>query len=144
MMSRSILISMVVLFLLISACGSSATPTVSAEKVGNQISIAGGSYIDVSAAELQTMLVNKDFTLVNVHISFEGNIGETDLSIPYDQVAQNLDRLPDKDAKIVLYCRSDRMSTMAAETLVGLGYTHIWNLSGGMAAWEQAGLQIDR
>ena len=34
--------------------------------------------------------------------------------------------------------------TIAAETLVGLGYTNIWNLSGGMVAWEQAGLQVDR
>jgi rhodanese-related sulfurtransferase len=95
-------------------------------------------------AELQTMLANKEFTFVNVHIPFEGNISGTDLSIPYDQISQNLDKLPDKITKIVLYCRSGRMSAIAAETLVGLGYTNIWNLSGGMAAWEQAGLKIER
>jgi rhodanese-related sulfurtransferase len=36
------------------------------------------------------------------------------------------------------------MSAIAAETMVGLGYSDIWNLSGGMAAWEQAGLKVDR
>ena len=113
--------------------------------MGQKVSVDGGSYTDVSVSELQTMLANKDFTFVNVHIPFEGNIAKTDISIPYDQIDQNLDKLPsDKNAKIVLYCRSGRMSAIAAETLVGLGYTNIWNLSGGMVAWEQAGLKIDR
>lgn len=41
-------------------------------------------------------------------------------------------------------CRSGRMSAIAAANLVGLGYTNVWNLDGGMAAWEQAGLEINR
>jgi rhodanese-related sulfurtransferase len=36
------------------------------------------------------------------------------------------------------------MSAIAAETLVGIGYTNIWDLAGGMSAWEQAGRKIDR
>jgi rhodanese-related sulfurtransferase len=99
---------------------------------------------NVSASEFQTMLLNKDFSLVNVHIPFEGDISQTDLSIPYDQIADHLGRLPDKQSKIVLYCRSGYMSAIAAETLVSLGYTNIWNLSGGMVDWEQAGLKIDK
>lgn len=90
------------------------------------------------------MLENKDFTFINVHIPFEGNIPGTDLSIPYDQIDQNLAKIPDKNAKIVLYCRSDRMSNIAAKTLVGLGYTNIYNLDGGMVDWEAAGLTIER
>ena len=104
-----------------------------------------GSYKDISVTELLTLLKNKDFTLINVHIPFEGNLPKTDLSIPYDTIGQNLDKLPgDKNSKIVLYCRSGRMSTIAAKELVKLGYTNIWNLDGGMAAWEQAGQQIER
>jgi len=91
------------------------------------------------------MLKNKDFVFVNVHIPFEGDIAATDLSVSYDQIAQNLSQLPsDKNAKIVLYCRSGRMSEIAAEELVSLGYTNIWNLEGGMVEWEQAGFDLEK
>jgi len=130
---------------LLTACKSTSTKQPPIEVVGQKVSVDGGSYTDVSVTDLQAMLANKDFTFVNVHIPFEGNIAKTDKSIPYDQIDQNLDKLPsDKNAKIVLYCRSGHMSAIAAKTLVSLGYTNIWELSGGMAAWEQAGLKVNR
>jgi rhodanese-related sulfurtransferase len=123
---------------LLAACQPKGTSV-----LGKQVQVQGGAYTEISVSELQSMLKGKDFTLVNVHIPFEGDIPNTDVSIPYDQIAQNLDQLPaDKNAEIVLYCRSDRMSTIASETLVGLGYTNIYNLDGGMVAWENAGLEI--
>jgi rhodanese-related sulfurtransferase len=143
-MSRSIVITTILAILLLTACSPTQSPQAAVGVVGKPVSVAGGGYTDISVSELQTLLANKDFTLVNVHIPFEGNIAHTDLSIPYDQIAQNLDKLPDENARIVLYCRSGRMSSIAAETLVGLGYTHIFSLVGGMAAWEQAGQSIDR
>jgi rhodanese-related sulfurtransferase len=79
--------------------------------------VDGGSYTNISADELHTLLQNKDFVFINVHIPFEGDIADTDLSIPYDQITEpvNLSQLPaDQDAKIVLYCRSGRMSEIAA------------------------------
>lgn len=126
--------------LLLSAC-QAAVP---AEGQGQEVEVSGGTYTEVSVSEFQSMLKNKDFTLVNVHIPYAGDIPQTDLSIPYDEIDQNLDQLPaDKNAKIVLYCRSDNMSTTASETLVGLGYTNVYNLDGGMVDWERAGLDLE-
>ncbi len=91
------------------------------------------------------MLDKKDFTFINVHIPYEGEIAKTDAFVPYDEIDKNLDTLPaDKNAKIVLYCRSGRMSSMAAETLVRLGYTNVWSLDGGMSGWEQQGYELIR
>ena len=141
-------LAVVVLFLsgvMLAGCQSEATPRTSGDMGGQTVTVEGGTYTDVSASELQSMLENKDFTLVNAHIPFEGDIAGTDLSIRYDQIDQNLDQLPaDQNAQIVLYCRSGRMSAIAAQTLISLGYTNVWNLAGGMVAWEQAGLVIER
>ena len=148
------MIKIKVLFLLLSAslwlaaCASKASTTPGAVPVeikGEKVAVPGGAYTDASVAELQTMLENKDFTFVNVHIPFEGDIAGTDISIPYNEIEQNLSKLPaDKDAKIVLYCRSGNMSSTAAKVLVGLGYTNVWNLKGGMVEWEKAGLPLEK
>jgi phage shock protein E len=112
---------------------------------GETINISNGSYKNVTPKELNTLLKDKDFIFVNVHIPFAGNIVGTDLSIPYDQIEQNLSQLPaDKDAKIVLYCRSGHMSQIAAEKLVLLGYTNVWNLKGGMVDWEKEGFELQK
>jgi len=143
-MKHLLVVYMMVALLFLGACGAAQTSPAPVDVVGKQVQAAGGSYTDVSVAELQTMLANKEFTFVNVHIPFEGSIPGTDIAIPYDQIGQELDKLPDKAAKIVLYCRSGRMSAIVAETLVSLGYNNVWNLSGGMSAWEQAGLTIEQ
>jgi rhodanese-related sulfurtransferase len=133
---------------LLAACGGKAVKqgfTASLDPIpGPKVAVSGGEYTDLAVNDLQELLNNKDFVFVNVHIPFEGDIANTDLSIPYDEIDQHQDQLPaDKDARIVLYCRSGRMSSIAAETLVGLGYTNAANLEGGMVAWEQAGLPIE-
>lgn len=137
-MKKQILIVIVMLGVLLAGCQAKSI-------TGETVSVTGGSYQNVTPSDLNTMLKDKDFVFVNVHIPFAGNIAGTDLSIPYDEIEQNLAQLPaDKNAKIVLYCRSGRMSQIAAEKLVSLGYTNIWNLKGGMVDWEQAGYEIEK
>lgn len=121
-----------------------AAPTESAN-VGEKISVPGGSFARLSPDELKAALEEKNFTFVNVHIPFEGDIAGTDLSIPYNEIGrkENLGRLPGKGTRIVLYCRSGSMSSEAARTLVGLGYKNVQDLEGGMIAWEDAGYRLE-
>ncbi|MDQ3248856.1 MAG: rhodanese-like domain-containing protein, partial [Chloroflexota bacterium] len=99
-------------------------------------------YVDLSVEQLAGLLPQKNFTLVNVHIPYEGELPATDLFIPFDQITDNLAQLPAKDAPIVLYCRSGRMSAEAAKALTAQGYTNIFELEGGFNAWQAAGNQL--
>ena len=132
-----------------AACGSGGSGDDAGEDqpagVGQKVEVEGGSYMDVAPEDLKSMLEKEDLLLVNVHVPFEGDIEGTDLSIAFDEITENLDQLPqDVDSKIVLYCRSGNMSETAATTLVGMGYTNVWNLAGGMLAWEEAGYPLVR
>ncbi len=101
------------------------------------------NFTTLTSAQLAALLPQKDFLFVNVHIPYEGEIKNTDTFIPYDKIENNLDKLPrDKSAKIVLYCRSGRMSEIAARELTRLGYTQVSHLSGGMIDWKKNGYEI--
>lgn len=114
-----------------------------APAVGRSVRTASGQYYNLRMDELKAALERKDFVLVDVHVPNEGHLRPTDLRIPYDQIDQDLSRLPAaKDGKIVLYCMSGRMSQIAAERLVALGYTNVWNLERGMVGWREAGYEL--
>jgi len=101
------------------------------------------AYVDITAQQLNKILKEKDFTMVNVHIPYDGEIPQTDLFIPYNKIKENADKLPQaKNAKIVIYCRSDRMSNIASVNLVEMGYTNVLNLKGGMKAWKASGYAL--
>ncbi|MDO8578527.1 MAG: rhodanese-like domain-containing protein [Dehalococcoidales bacterium] len=122
-----------------TACSSGSNPQPA------QIPASTGNYTNISPSQLNSMLANKDFVLVNVHIPYYAEIAQTDLFIPYDKIQENPAQLPkERNAKIVVYCRSGSMSTEAAGTLAGLGYTNVYNLTGGMYAWEAQGYELLR
>jgi len=101
------------------------------------------AYVDIKAQRLNKMLKAKDFTLINIHIPYDGEIPQTDSFILYDKIEENADRLSqEKNAKIVIYCRSDRMSNIASVKLGEMGYTNVMNLKGGMKAWKAAGYAL--
>lgn len=117
----------------------------SVKEPGTEIKTDGGSYHLVSVIELQTMLENKDFVLVNVHIPWQGDIPQTDLRLAYDAIEQNLDQLPtEKDTKILVYCLTSGMAKKAVGTLLSQGYTNLWILEGGTTSWEEAGLALEK
>jgi rhodanese-related sulfurtransferase len=90
-----------------------------------------------------TAILEPSRVTINVHVPFEGNIEGTDLSVPFDQLASQSDRLPaDRRTPLAVYCRSGPMSAVAINVLRDLGYTDLVELRGGMRAWHADGRQL--
>lgn len=101
------------------------------------------NYRILSPQQVNDQLKNKNFFMLNVHTPYEGEIAGTDIFIPYNSITENISKLPqDKAAKILVYCRTGRMSTIAVQKLAELGYTNIYELSGGMDAWQKQGYEV--
>lgn len=120
---------------------SNSTTSDSAAQLPQQAKNTDG-YTDITVAELAAAMPSKEFTLVNVHIPYHGELPNTDLAIPFDQITADLNLLPDHDAVIVLYCRSGSMSTQAAQALAAAGYSNVYELDGGFNAWNAAGYEL--
>jgi len=53
-------------------------------------------------------------------------------------------KVPDKSARLVLYCGGGYRSALAADNLQKMGYTGAISLDGGWRAWQQAGLPMEK
>jgi rhodanese-related sulfurtransferase len=98
----------------------------------------------INPAELNALLQTKDILLIDVHTPEQRHIKGTDLFIPYDQVGQYQDKLPqDKNTPIYVYCQGGPMGNVAARALHELGYRDLTNLEGGSAAWRRSGFAFE-
>ena len=96
-------------------------------------------FTSVSSSELEVMLEDKDFVLIDVHTPEQRHIPGTDYFISYNDTDSIVSVIQNKDAKVVLYCRSGSMSKIAAQELAGLGYTNVYELVGGLHDWTSEG-----
>lgn len=141
----SVLLAAVVLTALLYGCGGDDGAGASGATFGKRVAVGSGAFTRLAPDELAKMLQAKDFPLINVHIPYEGELAGTDEFVAFDEITKQLDKLPaDRSAKVVLYCRSGNMSTDAAQELVRLGYTNVWELGGGMVAWAKAGRTVEQ
>ncbi|GAB1422298.1 rhodanese-like domain-containing protein [Anaerolineales bacterium] len=117
--------------ILMSACSPSSEGETEGAAVYRSLSIeAFGDIMDEP---------NRDYTVINVHIPYDGEIEGTQANIAFDDIAALTAALPDKNAPIILYCRSGNMSEEATRALVQLGYTQVYDVPGGMKAWQASG-----
>lgn len=124
--------------------------------VGLMIAPSGWSYHSylLSVQQLQAGLAKaqtpagKGFVLVDVRSPEEhrtGMIPGTDMNIDFREIKSRHRELgAQPDDHIVVYCQSGHRSNIAAETLADLGYKHVYNVSGSMNAWMEAGYPVDR
>ncbi len=99
---------------------------------------AGGyeeGYTDPEVLKRLIERQNREYYLVDVRTESEYNGGfiPTAVNIPYDVLT---DKLPteDRDALIIVYCKSGRRSGTAETMLTELGFTNVFDF-GGIYRW---------
>ena len=99
---------------------------------------AKAKYHKISAEKAHTMMSElKDFILLDVRTGEEYREKRIDgaVLIPDYEIEDRADReLPDKNAVILVYCRSGRRSENAARKLADRGYVNVYDF-GGIIDW---------
>ena len=92
------------------------------------------------AAEL---VADERWQVIDVREAYEreaGHIGGT-LHIELERLAGQAETI-DRERPVVFYCRMGARSAMATQAFRAAGYD-AYNLSGGITAWESAGLALE-
>ncbi len=92
---------------------------------------------EISVQELKEKIDNnEDFQLIDVREEFEyevSNLGG--VLIPLGGILIEADKIA-KDKTVVVQCRSGKRSAAAIMQLEQLGYNNLYNLQGGILAWQ--------
>ena len=95
-------------------------------------------YQQITAEEAKKIMdLNEEHIILDTREQDEFDEGHIQgaILIPYTEIENKAEEmLPDKDAQILVYCRSGRRSKIASESLAKLGYTDVKEF-GGIIDW---------
>ena len=103
----------------------------------------GGPWVNPARA---TELINREDALV-LDVREPGEYGAGHILAAKNVPVSRLDAAElgkRKDRPLIVYCDGSERSAKAAAALKRQGFTRVVNLSGGLAAWQQAGLPVEK
>jgi len=117
---------------------SSTQSTAPCKEKTRNVTVSRDKYVKITASEVKSMIDNGD-PLVLVDVRTEDEYAqrhiEGALLIPHGEIEERAgDELPDKDALVIVYCRSGGRSESAARKLIDLGYANVLDM-GGILEW---------
>jgi rhodanese-related sulfurtransferase len=102
-------------------------------------------YSSVSPTQSTQMINHEDALVLDVRENNEYSEGHiiNSLHIPLSNIKTRLNELEKhKSKKLIVACRSGHRSGQACASLKKEGFEHVFNLSGGVTAWESASLPL--
>ncbi len=102
----------------------------------------------IGLEEFQAMrAAGEEFLLVDVREESEWQAGHAEGAIHLGKgiIERDIETtVPDKTARLVLYCGGGYRSALVADALQQMGYTDVISLDGGWREWQAAGLPVSR
>ncbi len=101
------------------------------------------TYTDVTVEKAKEMIDQQAVVVLDVRTVEEYNSGHLpdSLLIPLPELESRLDELNPAD-RILVYCRSGVRGAKAAGILNDNGFTHIYNMEGGIIEWQAHGFPV--
>jgi rhodanese-related sulfurtransferase len=102
---------------------------------------------EVGVVEAVQLINRQDAAIVDVREPGEFKSGHIPnaRNIPAGQIAERMKELEKLKARPVLVtCASGNRSTAACGTLQKAGFEHVYALAGGMGAWQQASMPVEK
>ncbi len=102
-------------------------------------------YRSVTPSQSTLMINHDDAIVLDVRENNEYAAGHiiNAIHIPLSTLNNRLNEIDKhKNKKIIVACRSGHRSSHACATLKKQGFDEVYNLSGGVMAWENAGLPL--
>lgn len=100
--------------------------------------LAAGEYRKITPQQARERMESGDpVVIVDVRTQAEYDAGHIPgaILVPNEQIGQEMpELLPDKEAELLIYCRSGRRSAEAAHKLLALGYMKVYDF-GGILDW---------
>ena len=103
----------------------------------NQPGVASVQNVDV--AKFKEMVTNGNTIILDVRTPEEtagGTIDQASTIDFYDPEFTKKIKVMDSSKNILVYCKAGGRSAQAAEILVQNGFKHVYNLDGGISAWQ--------
>jgi phage shock protein E len=133
------LIAILLTAAMLSACAEapSATDATSGTLSSVSAETAHATYIKITPEEAKSLIDTEEVIVLDVRTQEEYDAGHIDSAIrleytDFADMAASV--LPDKDATILVYCRSGNRSKTASEMLIEMGYTKVMDF-GGIIDW---------
>ncbi len=136
------------LLILVTACGTADQSDQPTAEENAYSSVEGeeierAEYKKLSPEEAKEMIDNEDVIILDVRTEEEfrqGHIEGAILIPDYDLDKLAGEKLPDKDATILIYCRSGNRSELSSHLLIGMGYQNVYDF-GGIIDWRYGEVQ---
>lgn len=105
-------------------------------------STSSAEYHKLSAEEAKAKMDSEEVIIVDVRTAEEFASGhiQNAINIPVESISGDPKELSDKEAVILVYCRSGNRSEQASRKLVDLGYTQVYDF-GGIIDWPYEVIQ---
>ncbi len=139
LLKKTAALLVLVLFLFgLGGCGDGEARENTTENSVSEVTDSVNGYEQITAEKAKEIMDSQtDYVLLDVRTEeefAEGHIEGAALIPDYEISQRAEEELRDKQQLILVYCRSGRRSKIAAEALVGLGYTNVKEF-GGIIDW---------